>query len=83
MVSAIAVPHLDHGPVEPLDVGEEKVIGGRSLSFTLQKLYIWEKKLYDEVKVCARSCLLMNNWYTVHHYIRVSSINLNSWMATK
>ncbi|CAD6234777.1 unnamed protein product [Miscanthus lutarioriparius] len=50
MVSAIVLPHPDHGAVEPLDVGEEKVIEGRSLSLTLQKLYIWEKKLYDEVK---------------------------------
>lgn len=61
MVSAIVLPHPDHGAVEPLDVGEEKVIEGRSLSLTLQKLYIWEKKLYDEVKVWARSCFMMRN----------------------
>lgn len=44
MVSAIALPHSD--------VGSEKVLGGRSLCSTLEKLYVWEKKLYDEVKVC-------------------------------
>ena len=52
MVSAIALPHSDLGGVELSDVGGEKVLGDRSLSLTLQKLYIWEKKLYDEVKVC-------------------------------
>ncbi|KAK3158695.1 hypothetical protein QOZ80_2AG0140410 [Eleusine coracana subsp. coracana] len=59
MVSAIAVSHPDNGPVELLDVGEEKVIGGRSLSLTLQKLYIWEKKLYHEVKAEEKMRLLL------------------------
>ncbi|KAK3154869.1 hypothetical protein QOZ80_2BG0196060 [Eleusine coracana subsp. coracana] len=59
MVSAIAVPHPDNGPVELLDVGEEKVMGGRSLSLTLQKLYIWEKKLYHEVKAEEKMRLLL------------------------
>jgi len=56
MVSAIALPHSDLGGIELLDVGSEKVLGGRSLSLTLEKLYMWEKKLYDEVKVCAHCC---------------------------
>ena len=56
MVSAIALPHSDLGGIELLDVGSEKVLGGRSLSLTLEKLYMWEKKLYDEVKVCVHCC---------------------------
>ncbi|KAF8765413.1 hypothetical protein HU200_008558 [Digitaria exilis] len=59
MVSAIALPHSDLGGVELLDVGGEKVLGGRSLSMTLQKLYIWEKKLYDEVKAEEKMRLLL------------------------
>uniref|UniRef100_A0A0A9GJG2 DUF632 domain-containing protein n=2 Tax=Arundo donax TaxID=35708 RepID=A0A0A9GJG2_ARUDO len=59
MVSAIAVPHSDAGILELLDVGGEKVMGGRSLSLTLQKLYIWEKKLYDEVKAEEKMRLLL------------------------
>ncbi|KAL6911806.1 hypothetical protein ACP4OV_000611 [Aristida adscensionis] len=59
MVSAIALPHSDHGAIELLDVGGEKVVGGRSLSLTLQKLYIWEKKLYDEVKAEEKMRLLL------------------------
>ncbi|XP_062219866.1 protein ALTERED PHOSPHATE STARVATION RESPONSE 1-like [Phragmites australis] len=59
MVSAIALPHSDLGGVELLDVGGEKVVGGRSLSLTLQKLYIWEKKLYEEVKAEEKMRLLL------------------------
>jgi hypothetical protein len=54
MLSSIALPNSRY-KTEELDVGGvggEKVVGGRSLSLTLQKLYIWEKKLYNEVKVC-------------------------------
>jgi hypothetical protein len=54
MLSSIALPNSRYKS-EELDVGGvggEKVVGGRSLSLTLQKLYIWEKKLYNEVKVC-------------------------------
>lgn len=53
MVSTAALPNSGHGG-EELDVGGLKKVaeGGRSLSVTLQKLYIWEKKLYNEVKVC-------------------------------
>jgi hypothetical protein len=76
------VPHPDHGPAELLDAAEEKVMGGRSLVLTLQKLYIWEKKLYDEVKVCA-SCLLMIDdeefiYGAAFCRNRLSSVNLNS-----
>ncbi|OEL34113.1 hypothetical protein BAE44_0004869 [Dichanthelium oligosanthes] len=56
---AIALPHSDLGGVDLLDVGGEKVLGGRSLSMTLQKLYIWEKKLYDEVKAEEKMRLLL------------------------
>jgi hypothetical protein len=81
MGSAIPLPHPDHGPAELLDAAEEKVMGGRSLVLTLQKLYIWEKKLYDEVKVCA-SCLLMIDEEFIYGaaFCRngLSSVNLNS-----
>ncbi|CAM0944693.1 unnamed protein product [Alopecurus aequalis] len=45
---------------EELDVGgREKVVGGRSLSLTLQRLYVWEKKLYNEVKSEEKMRLLL------------------------
>lgn len=59
MVSAIALPHSDVGGIELLDVGSEKVLGGRSLCSTLEKLYVWEKKLYDEVKAEEKMRLLL------------------------
>ncbi|KAL5212473.1 hypothetical protein ABZP36_023320 [Zizania latifolia] len=60
MVSAIALPHSGHGGGDLLDVGGgDKVVGGRSLCLTLQKLYIWEKKLYDEVKSEEKMRLLL------------------------
>jgi hypothetical protein len=31
---------------------EDKAMGCGNLSSTLQKLYMWEKKLLEEVKVC-------------------------------
>ncbi|CAN6280436.1 unnamed protein product [Urochloa humidicola] len=58
MVSAIALPHSDPG-VDLLDAGGDKVLGARSLSFTLNKLYIWEKKLHDEVKAEEKMRLLL------------------------
>ncbi|XP_006647664.3 protein ALTERED PHOSPHATE STARVATION RESPONSE 1-like [Oryza brachyantha] len=60
MVSVIALPHSEYRGGDLLDVGVgEKVVGGRSLSLTLQKLYIWEKKLYDEVKAEEKMRLLL------------------------
>ncbi|KAL5219444.1 hypothetical protein ABZP36_020128 [Zizania latifolia] len=60
MVSAIALPHSGYRGGDLLDVGGvEKVVGGRSLSLTLQKLYIWEKKLDDEVKSEEKMRLLL------------------------
>lgn len=35
-----------------LEIDEERLIGSGNLSSTLQKLHLWEKKLYDEVMVC-------------------------------
>ena len=37
---------------------DDKAMGSGNLSSTLQKLYIWEKKLYDEVRVCFAT----SNW---------------------
>ena len=37
-----------------LDMDEDVVgLRSRKLSSTLHKLYLWEKKLYNEVKVCS------------------------------
>lgn len=36
----------------PLDFDEDVALRSRNLSSTLHKLYLWEKKLYNEVKVC-------------------------------
>lgn len=36
----------------------EEIFDSRSLASTLEKLYVWEKKLYKEVKVCL--------WYLSH-----------------
>lgn len=35
-----------------LDFDEDVALRSRNLSSTLHKLYLWEKKLYNEVKVC-------------------------------
>ena len=42
-----------NGKADPLELELDEVAGMRSgnLSSTLQKLHLWEKKLYDEVKV--------------------------------
>jgi len=59
MVSSTALPNSGYRR-EELDVGgREKVAGGRSLSLTLQRLYIWEKKLYNEVKSEEKMRLLL------------------------
>lgn len=34
------------------DIEAELALRSRNLSSTLHKLHLWEKKLYDEVKVC-------------------------------
>ncbi|KAK1618762.1 hypothetical protein QYE76_024279 [Lolium multiflorum] len=59
MVSSTALPDSGYRGQE-LDVGgREKLTGGRSLSLTLQRLYIWEKKLYNEVKSEEKMRLLL------------------------
>ncbi|KAM0829373.1 hypothetical protein ACQ4PT_066913 [Festuca glaucescens] len=59
MVSSTALPDSGYRG-EDLGVGgREKVTGGRSLSLTLQRLYIWEKKLYNEVKSEEKMRLLL------------------------
>lgn len=35
-----------------LDIDGDAGMGSENLSSTLKKLYLWEKKLYEEVKVC-------------------------------
>ena len=46
-----------------LDFNEEMARKRKNLSSTLQKLYLWEKKLYNEIKVyfvLMTYCLLLN-----------------------
>jgi len=45
-----------------LDLDEEKGMKAGNLSSTLEKLYIWEKKLLDEVKV---HCLLLLDRFNI------------------
>ena len=56
MMSAISVPHLGCKDMDVLDVGVVgKMVDTRSLSYVLEKLYFWERKLYGEVKVWSSS----------------------------
>jgi hypothetical protein len=46
-----------------VDLDVELTTRSRNLSSTLHKLYLWEKKLYNEVKVCyVMSCLALNKF---------------------
>lgn len=45
----VVPPRLSYGV---LDFDADKATGSRSLASTLEKLYIWERKLYHEVKAC-------------------------------
>lgn len=49
--SAESSSSTDKGGPAYLDIDEDMAMRTRSLSATLQKLYLWEKKLYHEVKV--------------------------------
>lgn len=55
MLHAVA-PSSPVASSHPSEIGEsideERLIGSGNLSSTLQKLHLWEKKLYDEVMVC-------------------------------
>lgn len=52
-----------------LDVDEDPVgLGFRNLSSTLQKLYLWEKKLYAEVKVCFLVLISMKKFVSIYLY---------------
>lgn len=52
-ISKAAKPSSSAGDASPavLDFPEDIAKGPRNLSSTLHKLYLWEKKLYNEVKV--------------------------------
>ncbi|XP_074556923.1 uncharacterized protein LOC141812873 [Curcuma longa] len=52
----VVPPRLSYGV---LDFDGDKVTGSRSLASTLQKLYIWERKLYHEVKSEEKMRLLL------------------------
>lgn len=49
----------DNAGPSNLDFDDELVMRSRSLSATLQKLYLWEKKLCNEVKVCHNLLILI------------------------
>lgn len=52
----VVPPRLSYGV---LDFDGDKVTGSRSLASTLEKLYIWERKLYHEVKSEEKMRLLL------------------------
>lgn len=49
---SLAVAALKNNDPANLDVDGDLRAKSYNLSSTLHKLYIWEKKLYEEVKVC-------------------------------
>lgn len=57
IMSVIPVSMSKH---DDLDYEEEKVMRTGNLSSTLQKLYIWEQKLYDEVRIEEKIRLLLD-----------------------
>ncbi|KAK3141797.1 hypothetical protein QOZ80_4BG0338450 [Eleusine coracana subsp. coracana] len=60
IVSAISASHLGCKDMDLLDVGlMEKVADSRTLSSALEKLYFWERKLYNEVKAEEKMRLLI------------------------
>ena len=52
---------------------DDKAMVSGNLSVTSQKLYIWEKKLYDEVRVCFST----SNWEfpVVKHFVHFVAFN--------
>lgn len=57
-----------------MDVDADLITGARNLSSTLHKLLLWEKKLYNEVKVCQSSVLYRHSpisfpWFYFHFWI--------------
>jgi len=52
---------IDKGNSAYLEIDEEVVIGSGNLSSTLQKLHLWEKKLYDEIMVEEKLRVLYEN----------------------
>ncbi|CAO2043344.1 unnamed protein product [Urochloa humidicola] len=60
MISAISVSRLGCKDMDLLDVGVVgKVADSRTLSSALEKLYFWERKLYNEVKAEEKMRLLI------------------------
>lgn len=53
-----ALPSSEKSDSFSMDFEEDMGMNSNSLSSTLQKLYIWEKKLCEEVKVC---CIILNH----------------------
>lgn len=50
--SAEASSSTDKADPAYLEIDEDLKMRSNNLSATLQKLHLWEKKLYNEVKVC-------------------------------
>lgn len=51
-VVSSASRNAQSGDANSVDLDVELTTRSRNLSSTLHKLYLWEKKLYQEVKVC-------------------------------
>jgi len=73
-------PSTSKGGAEPsasaglaqVDADEDVVtFGSRNLSSTLQKLYLWEKKLYNEVKVCGPVFISVQKFESVYAFLKI------------
>ena len=73
-------PSTSKGGAEPsasaglaqVDADEDVVtFGSRNLSSTLQKLYLWEKKLYNEVKVCGLIFISVQKFVLVYAFLKI------------
>lgn len=56
--SAESTSVIDKAGPSNLGFDDDLLARSRNLSSTLQKLYLWEKKLCNEVKVCHNSLIL-------------------------
>lgn len=67
-VVSSASRNAQSGDANSVDLDVELTTRSRNLSSTLHKLYLWEKKLYQEVKVCY--VMLLTKLNHLSHSIR-------------
>lgn len=54
-----------------LEINQELELRSKNLSSTLHKLYLWEKKLYEEVKVITVCCIIFLNFPSYYFFFLV------------